>query len=81
LTGPGGAQTTPKERALNTAPARVYERDWRGVVARGLGADPLRPGIPAAQPFAAVFARDRSRRGGANYTEGTGPEHGAREHI
>ena len=36
----------------------------------------LRPGIPASQPFPAVFARDRSRRGG-NYTPGMGPGNSA----
>jgi hypothetical protein len=51
---------------------------WRG----GSGqtrSGPLRTGIPAAQPFAAFFARDRSGGvtgpgGGGNYTPGTGPE-------
>jgi len=72
VTGPGGEDTAPRARTLKTAPARAYARDWRGKVARGLGADPPRPPTPRAAPVPAspsLFARDRPR-GGRYYWHG-----------
>ncbi len=53
VTAPGGGDTAPRTRALKTAPARAYARDWRGALARVLGADPLRPAAPRAAPVPA----------------------------
>ena len=63
--------------------ARAYERDWCGLGARGLGADPTRPPASRAVPVPASpssFARDRPG-GGGNYTPGMGPENGASARI
>jgi hypothetical protein len=60
--GPGGGgDTAPLARALKTVPARAHAREWRGALARGLGADPLRPPAPQTAPLPATpsrFARD-----------------------
>ena len=71
----GGGDTALRAWTLKAALGRAYEREWRGLGARGLGAGPPRPPAPRAAPVPASpapFALNRPG-GGEILHSGHGP--------